>query len=174
MNKTAKKFPRIQFLHSSIEGLDVPGTFDAVTIGRAIHWLDRDTTLERLKPLINDGGHIVVCGSGFGYDNGGWLQAYSDTRYRWSTRSTQPDVSGLSVFKNTDFVFQSDISVAAIQQLSVNDLVNHSLSFSTMFDQVNAAREDYRRELEIVLQPFQRNGYFKATFVTWGNIFKFC
>src|SRR3978361_1345943 len=39
------------------------GSFDVVTIGRALHWMDRDATLARLERLVAPNGLILVCGS---------------------------------------------------------------------------------------------------------------
>src|ERR1700732_3591607 len=37
------------------------GRFDVVTIGRALHWMDRDLTLERLERLVAPDGGVLVC-----------------------------------------------------------------------------------------------------------------
>src|SRR3954469_13075238 len=34
------------------------GNFDIVTIGRALHWMDRDATLARLERLVAPGGNV--------------------------------------------------------------------------------------------------------------------
>ncbi|WP_249149059.1 class I SAM-dependent methyltransferase [Bradyrhizobium manausense] len=39
------------------------GTFDIVTIGRALHWMDRDATLARLDGLVARDGVVLICAS---------------------------------------------------------------------------------------------------------------
>src|SRR6476469_4186100 len=39
------------------------GTFDVVTIGRALHWMDREPTLVRLDRLVARDGAILICAS---------------------------------------------------------------------------------------------------------------
>src|SRR5262245_8382393 len=37
------------------------GSFDIVTIGRALHWMDREATLVRLEELVARDGAILIC-----------------------------------------------------------------------------------------------------------------
>src|SRR5713226_7665358 len=39
------------------------GSFDVVTIGRALHWMDRDATLGLFERLVAPEGTILVCSS---------------------------------------------------------------------------------------------------------------
>ena len=162
----------LRFRCARLEEIDGSGEFDVVTIGRAIHWFDRDRTVTRLEALLARGAHIIVCGSGFADDNSGWLRAYGETRARWSTRTTAPEIDGISFFQGTEFVFQKLIAVRGAQRLTIDDLVNHSLSHSSLYDQVNRSRDSYRAELESALRPFLRDRFIEAEFVTWGNIFE--
>src|SRR5204862_1487677 len=40
---------------------DDVGRFDVVTIGRALHWMDREATPARLERLVASEGEILVC-----------------------------------------------------------------------------------------------------------------
>lgn len=64
--------------------LDI-GTFDIVTIGRALHWMDREATLARLEELVACDGTILICAS-FSVTDGRnpWLDGYNEIRRRWS------------------------------------------------------------------------------------------
>src|SRR3977135_386276 len=54
------------------------GSFDVVTIGRALHWMDRDVTLARLERLVAPNGLILVCGSFSATDGRNpWLHAHN-------------------------------------------------------------------------------------------------
>jgi len=61
------------------------GSFDIVTIGRALHWMDRDATLTRLEELVAHDGTIVICASFSATDaRNPWLDGYNEIRRRWS------------------------------------------------------------------------------------------
>ena len=45
------------------------GPFDLVTIGRALHWMEREPTLAALERILAPGGHILICGSSSGKAN---------------------------------------------------------------------------------------------------------
>src|SRR6266481_3709774 len=64
------------------------GSFDVVTIGRALHWMDRDATLARLERLVAPNGLILVCASFSAMDgHNPWLDAYNTARHAWSKES---------------------------------------------------------------------------------------
>src|SRR5882724_2234062 len=91
---------------------DDVGRFDVVTIGRALHWMDREATLARLERLVAPAGVILVCAS-FSATNGRnpWLEDYNSARRVWSKESlwsesssgarTHRDVAGF--FRGTRF-----------------------------------------------------------------------
>ena len=54
------------------------GSFDIVTIGRALHWMDRDATLALLERLVAPEGVILVCSSHTAADGRNpWLDEYN-------------------------------------------------------------------------------------------------
>src|SRR6201996_318146 len=61
------------------------GRVEINTIGRALHWMDRDTMAALLPRLVTPRGAIVVCASGSAPDGrNGWLEAYNEARHHWS------------------------------------------------------------------------------------------
>src|ERR1700732_2593308 len=61
------------------------GRFDVVTIGRALHWMDRDLTLAQLERLVAPNGVILVCSSvSAGEGRNPWLEDYNAARRAWS------------------------------------------------------------------------------------------
>ncbi len=44
-----------------IEDFTAGELFDVVTIGRALHWLDRRSALDVLERIVSKQGHILVC-----------------------------------------------------------------------------------------------------------------
>jgi SAM-dependent methyltransferase len=61
------------------------GMFDLVTIGRALHWMDRGATLSTLERLVAPDGRILVCASFSAHDaRNPWLEDYNAVRRAWS------------------------------------------------------------------------------------------
>ncbi len=57
------------------------GRFDVVTIGRALHWMDREATLARLECMVAPAGVILVCASYSARDGQNpWLDNYNAAR----------------------------------------------------------------------------------------------
>src|SRR4051794_20612169 len=70
------------------------GRFEIVTIGRALHWMDREATLARLERLVAPEGVILVCAS-FSVPDGRnpWLDDYNTARRAWSRASLWSEAS---------------------------------------------------------------------------------
>src|SRR5262249_33996460 len=64
---------------------DEIGAFDLVTIGRALHWMERAPTLARLERLVAPDGVIAVCACVSAPDGrNAWLGDYDAARRAWS------------------------------------------------------------------------------------------
>src|SRR5580700_2905718 len=63
------------------------GSFDVVTIGRALHWMDRDAVTARLERLVAPDGTILVCSSHSAGSRNPWLDDYNKVRRAWSEAS---------------------------------------------------------------------------------------
>ncbi len=71
----------INFVASTLEQFSADQTFEIVTIGRALHWLNREAAAIVLDKILAPAGHIVDCGA-FHQDNGSslWGKAYEEVR----------------------------------------------------------------------------------------------
>ena len=109
------------------------GSFDAVTIGRALHWMDRDLVGPLLERLVAPGGVVLVCTARSVTDGrNGWLETYNEARRRWSgmtdgTRS-RPDLA--AILADTRFRVAGTIAAEASHELSATDLARRVLTFS--------------------------------------------
>ncbi len=57
------------------------GSFDVVTVGRALHWMDRDAALALFERLVAAEGVVVVCSSHSAADGRNpWLDEYNKAR----------------------------------------------------------------------------------------------
>jgi SAM-dependent methyltransferase len=82
------------------------GSFDVVTIGRALHWMDRDLVGSLLERLVAPGGVVLVCSARSASDGRNrWLEAYNDARRYWSgtTGRTHYRADIAAVFADTRF-----------------------------------------------------------------------
>src|SRR5258705_6745442 len=85
-NAAAQASKAITLIESRAEALpsDV-GQFDVVTIGRALHWMDRDALGPLFERLVAPDGTILVCSSSSAADGRNpWLDEYSEARRVWS------------------------------------------------------------------------------------------
>jgi SAM-dependent methyltransferase len=134
---------------------DDVGRFDVVTIGRALHWMDRDSIAARLPQLVTPEGVIVVCASGSVRDDRNpWLDSYNEVRRFWSgggdgsrNREALAAVLSASPLKLID-----EIAVETSHEISVDDLARRVLTFSTsspavLGDKTEAMLRDVRERL---------------------------
>jgi hypothetical protein len=150
---------------------DVPadiGSFDVVTIGRALHWMDRDATLARLERLVAPEGVILVCASFSALDGqNAWLDEYNGARRFWSQESlwlesgsaarTYGDLAGF--FRGTRFHVADLFKVETSHEISVSDLARRVLTFSPSSPDALGNKVDAMlRDVERRLLPFSRHG----------------
>ena len=144
------------------------GGFDVVTIGRALHWMDREATLARLERLVAPEGVILVCASYSAADGRNpWLDEYNTARRAWSKESlwseagsagrTHRDLAGF--FAGTRFHAADVIRVETSHEVSVRDLARRVLTFSSSSPDVLGDRsEAMLRDVEQRLLPLSRDG----------------
>jgi SAM-dependent methyltransferase len=106
------------------------GVFDAVTIGRAIHWLDPDPARTVLARIVKPHGRILVCHAS-SVDDGRnpWLRAFNAIRDRW--RDDRPKYDRGVFFGGGPFVQRGTISVETAAMIPVERLADRILSMST-------------------------------------------
>jgi SAM-dependent methyltransferase len=161
---------------------DDVGSFDVVTIGRALHWMDRDATLARLERLVAPGGAIVVCASFSAKDGQNpWLEDYNAARRVWSERSlwsaadsaarTHRDLAGF--FRGTRFHVADAIKVETSHEISVNDLARRVLTFSSSSPGVLGDKvEAMLRDVEQRLLPLSRDGSVTEVVIAVAQVAK--
>ena len=72
--EAARAGVHLELIQARIEDLPADiGVFQAVTIGRALHWFDRDETLAVLERIVDENGWIAICGTrAYGAAVNGW------------------------------------------------------------------------------------------------------
>ena len=156
------------------------GRFDVVTIGRALHWMDRDLTLERLERLVEPDGVILVCSSvSAGEGRNPWLEDYNAARRAWSNESlwsdsgsarrTHRDLAGF--FHGTRFQTGDVIKVETSHEVSLHNLARRVMTFSSsspgvLGDQAEAMVRDVKQRLF----PFSRDGFVSEVVVAMAQM----
>ena len=152
------------------------GRFDVVTIGRALHWMDREATLARLERLVAPEGVILVCASFSAMDGRNpWLDDYHSARRIWSKESlwseassagrTHRDLAGF--FRGTRFHAADEIRVETSHEVSVRDLARRVLTFASSSPDVLGDRaEAMLHDVEQRLLPLSRDGWITEVVAT--------
>jgi SAM-dependent methyltransferase len=152
------------------------GHFDVVTIGRALHWMEREPTLARLERLVAPEGVILVCASFSAPDDRNpWLDDYNTARRAWSDEGlwsgtvsagrTHRDLAGFC--RGTRFHAADVIRVETSHEVSVHDLARRMLTFSPSSPEVLGDKADAMlRDVEQRLLPWSRDGGITEVVVT--------
>ena len=158
------------------------GTFDVVTIGRALHWMDREPTLARLDRLVARDGAILICASFSATDGSNpWLDGYNDVRRRWSPAKlweeagmgtrTHRDLPAF--FRGSAFQPTELVTVETSHTISVQDLTRRTLTYSSSSPEALGENADAMlRDVGQHLAPFSRDGAIAETVVSTAQIVK--
>jgi SAM-dependent methyltransferase len=156
------------------------GRFDLVSIGRALHWMDRDLLRPVLERLVTPDGAIAVCASGSVRDGrNAWLITYNEARRAWSDERLWADSrQGGRVHRDLGFALEGTsfqvgetIQVETTHELSVADLARRILTFSSsspaaLGDKIDAMIAD----IEARLKPFSEDGVLTEIVVSTAQV----
>jgi ubiquinone/menaquinone biosynthesis C-methylase UbiE len=173
----------IDWIEGRAEDLpDEIGPFDVVTIGRALHWMDREALGPLFARLVKPGGAIVICGSSSTRDGRNeWLEPYNEARQAWSDERlwseagkgdrTHRDLIG--VLQRHGFRVAETVRVETTHEVGVSDLAQRVLTFSSsspaaLGDKVDAMLSD----VETRLSPFSQNGRVTEILVSAADLLR--
>ncbi|HLI85225.1 MAG TPA: methyltransferase domain-containing protein [Bryobacteraceae bacterium] len=168
---------QVELIESRLEDLPVQaGVFQIATIGRALHWLDREAALPVLERVIVSGGYMLVCGalSIYGPENP-WAKAFHDLRHAWSEdpsdRRYRVDVDAW--FMDSPFQKLEEISVTYRQSVALESLIGRALSMSTTSPAVlGERRAEFEAALRAALEPFAENGILAEEVRARAQVFR--
>ena len=138
------------------------GTFGVVTVGRALHWMERSAVAALFERLVAPAGAIVTCSARSAADGrNSWLDEFNEARRFWSGSSEgeryRQDFE--AVLQGTRFRVADSITVESSHEISVSDLAQRVLTFSTSSRQVLGDKADAMlHDIEQRLLPFSRDG----------------
>ena len=158
-----------------IEDFPTGQIFDMVTLGRALHWLDRDATLQVLERVVSERGHVLICGAtSIEVSQSEWLKPYLKICNSWSDDPERKRyrIEAQEWFAGSRFSKLDDISVTHAQDVSIDDLIGRALSKSNTSPSVVGRRQaKFEAELRAVLEPFSQDGVLKEEIVARAAIF---
>jgi SAM-dependent methyltransferase len=167
----------ISFILGRIEDFSTAETFDIITIGRALHWLDRDKALPVLERIVACSGRIAICRApGIESPVSPWFKRYEDIRRAWSSEGSEYQKhrhqDGRKWFEGSRFVHISEVSVRETRQVNVPELVGRALSKSnTSPAKLGDRRATFEAEITAALRPFSHNGLLKEQIVAQASVF---
>ena len=132
--------PNMQVVQGRSDELDGRhGRFKAVIIGRAFHWMERETTLATLDGLVEPGGAVVLFGEEPArVPENARIVEYEAMHTRWSAddRNRERLLSKdyrphMSVLLDSPFSRLERIGVVARHGLSLETLIDRTLSYSS-------------------------------------------
>jgi ubiquinone/menaquinone biosynthesis C-methylase UbiE len=131
------------------------GLFDLVTIGRALHWMEREATLTTLDRILARDGRILICRSSAVAEDNAWREAYDSVLRSWgNARSGGRWKMAELFFDGTRFVRSAEIKVTHAHAITPQALVERALTRSTTSPAALGQRiEAFRAELLAALAP---------------------
>jgi len=148
-----------------------PGVFDVVTIGRALHWMDREAVLGVLDRVVTVDGVILNCGART--EPAPWLEPYESARRAWTTERQTPRyrIDHALWFEGSRFHVAGEIEVRHRHRVTVADLIGRALSKSnTSPDVLGGRRPEFEAALTAALEPFAVAGQLDEEIVSIATV----
>ena len=115
----------LEVVEGRAEDVDL-GRFDLVTIGRALHWMEREPTLAALDRMLAPGGRIFVCASR-NVEATPWRAAFDAVAQRWSEGGeARNHRASQHFFDDSPFVATGEIAVEQRRRVDVEALVERA------------------------------------------------
>jgi SAM-dependent methyltransferase len=163
--EAARAGVHLDLIQARIEDLPADiGAFHAVTIGRALHWFDRDEALAVLDRIVAENGWIAICGSkAFGAAVQNWSGKFHEIRRAWSSdpEESRYHIDFAEWFRGSRFRKVEDVEVTETYQVTIPDLIGRALSMSTTSPEVlGDQRPAFEAAMRDALEPLSTGGIF--------------
>jgi SAM-dependent methyltransferase len=165
---------------SLIEGRmeEFPATqiYDIITIGRALHWLERTPTLAVLERILaTDSGRILICrASSVETPETPWVKPYRKVRSAWASgpEEKRHRIHPNDWFADSCFGARGETSVTERRQVTIADLIGRALSRSNTSPEVVAGgQEQFEAQVAAALEPFVQDGVLVEQIIARATIF---
>lgn len=163
-------------LHQSrIEDFSSTEKFELITIGRALHWLDREAAIPSLDRLLAPGGRILICGASTADDQSAWLKLYDQIRQSYATEPIQAHykIDGTKWFAGSPFGKTTEIRLPEKHRVNIDDLIGRSLSKSnTSPAMLGVRRATFESEIRAALEPLANQEELEEEVVGKATVFE--
>ncbi len=166
----------ITFIQTGIEALDcADGSFDLITIGRALHWFPREAALAVLEHIVAPGGRIAICGSAdTDAPVNAWAKRFKEVRSSWA-----PDFDESRYkldldrwFAGSRFRRLEEMRVLHCHRISVSELIRRAISFSITSPAIlGDRRPQFEAEIEAAVAPFANAGAVEEELAVTATVF---
>ncbi len=166
----------LALIHGKVEQFPTTQTYDIITIGRALHWLERTPTLAVLERILaTDSGRILICRtSSVETPETPWVKPYRKVRSAWASGPPEKRyrMHPGDWFADSCFGVLGETSVTERHQVTIADLIGRALSRSNTSPEVVAGRqEQFEAQVAAVLEPFVQDGVLVEQIVARASIF---
>jgi SAM-dependent methyltransferase len=135
------------------------GPFDLITVGRALHWMDRLATLAAFDRLLAPEGRVLICGPSAVPEVNPWRAAFDAVMRDWGDgREGRHRRLYEHWFDDSRFTRVAEIKITHAQPITLENLIERALTRSTSSRAVLGSRVDaFSGELRAALAPFFPN-----------------
>jgi SAM-dependent methyltransferase len=163
-------------IHGRVEEFPTTQTYDVITIGRALHWLERSASLTVLERILApDSGRILICrAASTETPETAWVKPYQEVRRAWASGPDEKhyQIDGKEWFAGSCFRELGETSVTERRQITISDLIGRALSRSnTSPDILGKGQARFKAEIAAVLEPFVQDGVLVEHIVARASIF---
>lgn len=167
----------LALIQARIEDLPADiGLFQAVTIGRALHWFDREAAIAVLERIVDANGWIAICGTrAHSAASQGLTGKFHEIRRAWSS---DPDETRYRInledwFGGSRFRKVEEVEVTETHQVTIPDLVGRALSLSTTSPEVLGDRRPaFEAAMQGALEPLSTGGAFEEQVTAVATILR--
>jgi SAM-dependent methyltransferase len=166
----------LSLIHGRIEEFPATQTYDVITIGRALHWLERGATLMVLKRVLAPGsGRLLICRAySTETPETAWVEPYQDVRRAWAAGPDEKHyrIDGKEWFADSCFRPLGETSVTERRQVTISSLIGRALSRSNTSPQIlGEGQTRFEAEIAATLQPLAKDGVLLEQIVAQATIF---
>lgn len=175
--EAARAGVHLELIQARIEDLPTDiGVFQAVTIGRALHWFDREEAIAVLERIVDANGWIAICGTrAFSAASQGWTGKFHEIRRAWSSDpdETRYHINYEDWFRGSRFKKVEDIEVTESHRVTIPDLIGRALSLSTTSPEVLGDRRPaFEAAMQEALAPLSTDGVFDETVTAVATVLR--
>ena len=165
------KANNVQFLERAAEDADATlGTFRLVTIGRALHWMDREIVIDRAHDLLEPNGGLALLGNSeeerdrpYSSIVDGIIERYLGVREPWFSR--RPDWEPHRVLLERSRFARIESERVTVKRVEHPDsIIGHVYSMSSSKRELFGERAGaFEHELRDALLRLEPRGQFEVT-----------